>query len=493
MAGTKISELPAATLPLTGTELVPVVQSGATVQTTLAAMPYVPTGTGAVTTTVQAKLREMVSVKDFGAVGDGVVDDTAAIQAALAAHNTVVVPSGSVCITSGNTLASNKTLIVDGTLKLKANSPAGTKMLVNSDQVGGNTNIRILGDGVLDGNKANQTGSTNAVWHTLVDIDNCDYFEFAVAKVTGNYFPIAVTAGNTTGCVYVRNSDYVKIHDSIATDYGREAFWAKNCNDSEMFNLQGVGGTDSWSVVQFSGDRNRAHNIYAYNAGASGASFDIRYSTVSDVINYANRFQNGINFGHDGVPADGTIAKNIVSINAAIGSSNSGIQVAASTSQFILDGFRVSGSAGSGVRVSDGSDNIRICNGVSTGNTNFGLILFTAATTNHPRFVVSNVDLRGNTGGAYSRSGGQVSEQFEKVRMSDNPLFEFQAINGFGAGGTVTVTNANVVSTSRIVLNPSNTAGATAQPLVQTINDGSFVIQTVNSGAGGAGVRYYIL
>ena len=83
MAGTKISELPAATLPLTGTELVPVVQSGATVQTTLATMPYVPTGTGAVTTTVQAKLRESVSFEDFGAVGDGTTNDTVAIGKAF--------------------------------------------------------------------------------------------------------------------------------------------------------------------------------------------------------------------------------------------------------------------------------------------------------------------------------------------------------------------------------------------------------------------------
>ena len=44
---------------------------------------YDPPFTGSVATNVEVKLSEYVSVKDFGAVGDGVTDDTAAIQAAI--------------------------------------------------------------------------------------------------------------------------------------------------------------------------------------------------------------------------------------------------------------------------------------------------------------------------------------------------------------------------------------------------------------------------
>lgn len=51
-------------------------------------------GTGAVSTTVQSKLRESVSVKDFGAVGDGVADDTAAFVAAQTASKIIYAPPG---------------------------------------------------------------------------------------------------------------------------------------------------------------------------------------------------------------------------------------------------------------------------------------------------------------------------------------------------------------------------------------------------------------
>jgi hypothetical protein len=71
---------------------------------------YLPAGTGAVATTVQTKLRESLSVKDFGAVGDGVTDDTAAIQqaftsaAAFTPKKTVYFPAGTYVINPSTTI-----------------------------------------------------------------------------------------------------------------------------------------------------------------------------------------------------------------------------------------------------------------------------------------------------------------------------------------------------------------------------------------------------
>jgi hypothetical protein len=78
---------------------------------------YTPAGAGAVATTVQAKLREGRSVKDFGAVGDGVANDTAEIQAAvdaLADGESLYFPKGTYLITTTITINKPITLHGDG-------------------------------------------------------------------------------------------------------------------------------------------------------------------------------------------------------------------------------------------------------------------------------------------------------------------------------------------------------------------------------------------
>ena len=56
---------------------------------------FIQSGTGAIQRTVESKLKDTVSVKDFGAVGDGVTDDTAAF---IAAHTALPSSGGSIIV-----------------------------------------------------------------------------------------------------------------------------------------------------------------------------------------------------------------------------------------------------------------------------------------------------------------------------------------------------------------------------------------------------------
>lgn len=104
---------------------------------------YVPPGAGAVSRPVRDKLSDSVSVKDFGAVGDGVVDDTVAIQAALTSAKAVHVPPGTYRITNTLTLAHGKTLSGAGQSSILAGASNGFDLVHIPDGYATLSNLRL--------------------------------------------------------------------------------------------------------------------------------------------------------------------------------------------------------------------------------------------------------------------------------------------------------------------------------------------------------------
>ena len=103
----------------------------------------------------------MINIKNFNAVGDGIADDSSAIQEALNQGDSAVhIPSGKYKISSTLFVHSNTTIRADedAVLFCADHSCKGPDdhLLANSDRVNGNENITIIG-GIWDGNNRNNS------------------------------------------------------------------------------------------------------------------------------------------------------------------------------------------------------------------------------------------------------------------------------------------------------------------------------------------------
>jgi len=119
---------------------------------------FIQAGTGAVQRTVESKLQDVASVKDFGAVGDGVTDDRSAIQLALNSGASIVTftQSSQDYFVSGNLIVpENVTIRYESSNFIRidpnANSGEVVKLLSNTTAYGlkvdaaGGDNINCIG------------------------------------------------------------------------------------------------------------------------------------------------------------------------------------------------------------------------------------------------------------------------------------------------------------------------------------------------------------
>lgn len=179
----KISQLPAATEPISGSSVLPIVDgNNITVKATI------------------EQIRQFASVKDYGAVGDGVADDTAAIQAAVNASDYVWVPEGTYKVTSSIVVNKQMTICVDGTIQTtryeyQPNPP--TIFLVTAD------NVIIEGSGTLLGPGIFTHAPVGNIQYipSLIKVNSAD--NVTIQNLTF----IDVTQ---TGIIYI-DSDYIKI------------------------------------------------------------------------------------------------------------------------------------------------------------------------------------------------------------------------------------------------------------------------------------------
>lgn len=259
---------------------------------------FIQSGIGAVKSTAEDKLRESVSVKDYGAKGDGVTDDTLAIQRAI---NSLPATGGVVCFPPGIYRTTDTIFIGNGT-----DSTASTVNCIRLVGVGGGKAgawphdsgfgsvirydggtakpiIRILGpinspgvEGIaLDGNSRK---ASHGIWLTSVIAGKFDDVSIKDVATVGIKTDCAVGPfASTWNTIYCEFSNlWINIGSSPYATCVLYSGSVGNTADTNLCNMRNVfllySGTHGKGIQLDYADSNYFENINCYRNGADDGS-----------------------------------------------------------------------------------------------------------------------------------------------------------------------------------------------------------------------------
>ncbi len=493
------------------------------------AVTFLQAGTGAVPRSVQSKERDIVSVKDFGAVGDGVTDDTAAIQAALNASKNVYLPAGTYKISSALVLDNNHCVTGDGigvtTINQVTVSNYGFSATSKSE-------IRISGltligtnSGIADGMYFTQSSycvvencEINLFGHHGINFNRSNYCEALNNKCSGNRIS-GINVGGTTAtpAEYNRVVGNSCIANSSAGTYGGGIFFFINANYCVAANNVCNDGIDGYGILvtdsvgtsvtgnicrnnAFSGLTyhydNNAHNLdynvcdgnVCENNGEHGIVFQSN-SSLSD-LQIGNIISNNIcvnnQFGKGIYVASGARGF-LITGNSCLLNHESGIEISANVSRGeisnnICHNNGVGGLASAaGIRLNDtstegtsGCTGVLVsgnhCDDVAAGYQKYGVDIFTSNITGT---TVLNNMLRNNTVAAYRNNGvDSYIEDFAGNGTQNIVLADLRStqINAYGAAGLNMLQDRSGASNSARLFFSNSTSGKSVALLNENNN-----------------------
>ena len=384
-------------------------------------LAFTQAGTGAVASTIDSKLKNVISVKDFGAVGDGSTNDFTAFTNAIAA-------------------ATGKALYI----------PAGTYLITlpNATGLGTLENIKMYGDGLnsfLDIRTATSAFLSVFVLRSNTIVENLKIKLTLISAQTA--FLFTVQTGVTTSGVTFRGCE-------LFTNYVEGSF----AQDSYLLNINNT----ATAVNDFLIDGCSIHNwLYIILKTNAATSNDSRW-TVTNNRFYDNATSHlSINSplgSHDGLVVSNnifnTVTKNVAGVHHFIG--------LASVKNCVISSNMFKGlTSGDCIHIEENSDFVTVQGNVIevgdvAGGTTWGDgIRILDNNISLTRYVPTNISIVGNTifrtgtrggnGIAFTWDSADTNAEF--VTCANN------VVDGFGVGILVDGVSDTIRINSNVVRN----------------------------------------